>query len=235
MNELLDEIEDAATPSLIRLHKDGKEITFEVIRDAVKYAALNPTFMSYGKLGEEELETIARRLDHKFDINMNLGATVAEPYTPWLDSAKVDIDPFFWRRYQRFLAKSGFPPLVVGKLDQITDRILGYLENPKKEDKWERKGLVVGHVQSGKTANYTGLICKAADAGYRLIIVMAGIHNNLRNQTQKRIDAGFIGRDSSKIMPSISPEERLIGVDRCVICFIINKKHREIDQILSFG
>jgi len=212
MNELLDEIEDAATPSLTRLHKDGQEITFEVIRDAVKYASLNPAFMAYGKLGEEELETIARRLDHKFDINMTLGATVAEPYTPWLDSAKVDIDPFFWRRYQRYITKGGFPPLVVGKLDQVTDRILGYLENPKKEDKWERKGLVVGHVQSGKTANYTGLICKAADAGYRLIIVMAGIHNNLRNQTQKRIDAGFVGRDSSKIMPSLSPEESLIGV-----------------------
>ena len=58
--------------------------------------------------------------------------------------------------------------------------------------------MVVGHVQSGKTANYTGLICKAADAGYRLIIVIAGIHNNLRNQTQARIDEGFIGRDTGK-------------------------------------
>ncbi len=58
--------------------------------------------------------------------------------------------------------------------------------------------MVVGHVQSGKTANYTGLICKAADAGYRLIIVIAGIHNNLRNQTQARIDEGFIGRDTAK-------------------------------------
>jgi hypothetical protein len=52
-------------------------------------------------------------------------------------------------------------------------------------------------VQSGKTANYTGLICKAADAGYKLIVVIAGIHNNLRNQTQQRIDEGFIGKDSA--------------------------------------
>ena len=51
----------------------------------------------------------------------------------------------------------------------------------------------VGHVQSGKTANYTGLICKAADAGYKIIIVLAGLHNNLRAQTQIRLDEGFLG------------------------------------------
>jgi type III restriction enzyme len=55
--------------------------------------------------------------------------------------------------------------------------------------------MAVGHVQSGKTANYTGVVCKAADAGYRLIIVIVGIHNHLRNQTQIRIDEGFIGWD----------------------------------------
>ena len=60
----------------------------------------------------------------------------------------------------------------------------------------DRRGLVVGQVQSGKTAHYTGLICKAADAGYRLIVVMAGVHNNLRSQTQLRLDEGFYGFDS---------------------------------------
>jgi len=62
---------------------------------------------------------------------------------------------------------------------------------------WDRRGLVVGHVQSGKTSNYTGLICKAADAGYRIIIVLAGIHNNLRSQTQMRLDEGFLGYETS--------------------------------------
>jgi hypothetical protein len=71
--------------------------------------------------------------------------------------------------------------------------------------------MVVGHVQSGKTANYAGLICKAADAGYRLIIVIAGIHNNLRNQTQERIDEGFIGRDTGR-MASAARGSRAIGV-----------------------
>ena len=58
--------------------------------------------------------------------------------------------------------------------------------------------MVVGSVQSGKTANYTGLICKAMDAGYKLIIVLAGIHSNLRAQTQLRIDEGVLGFDTQK-------------------------------------
>ena len=59
-------------------------------------------------------------------------------------------------------------------------------------------GMVVGQIQSGKTANYTGLICRAADAGYRLIVVLAGVHNNLRSQTQTRLDAGFLGMDTQR-------------------------------------
>ena len=74
--------------------------------------------------------------------------------------------------------------------------------------------MVVGHVQSGKTANYTGLICKAADAGYRLIVVIAGIHNNLRNQTQGRVDEGFIGRDTGRQLPGSKSNKNVIGVGK---------------------
>ena len=72
------------------------------------------------------------------------------------------------------------------------------LDDPKRDGSWDRRGLVVGEVQSGKTANYTGLICKAADAGYKLIIVLAGMFNDLRAQTQQRLDEGFIGYDSKQ-------------------------------------
>lgn len=75
--------------------------------------------------------------------------------------------------------------------------------------------MVVGHVQSGKTANYIGLICKAADAGYRLIVVIAGIHDNLRNQTQARIDQGFIGRDTGRLAhANRAQRQKIIGVGR---------------------
>src|SRR3989304_5950078 len=72
--------------------------------------------------------------------------------------------------------------------------------------------MVVGHVQSGKTANYTGVICKATDAGYKLVVIIAGIHNILRNQTQVRIDEGFVGRDSARLLSK--KDDRFIGVGR---------------------
>ena len=71
--------------------------------------------------------------------------------------------------------------------------------------------MVVGQVQSGKTANYTGLICKAADAGYKLIVVLAGLHNSLRSQTQLRLDEGFLGFDTqhgAQVRPDQPPDGR---------------------------
>ncbi|MCY4187678.1 MAG: hypothetical protein OXD30_04265, partial [Bryobacterales bacterium] len=96
----------------------------------------------------------------------------------------------------------------------MTDRILALLENPAKAGQWDRRGMVMGHVQSGKTANYTGLVCKAADAGYKVIVIIAGIHNNLRNQTQRRIDEGFIGRASTGRLGAKVPALTLVGVGR---------------------
>ncbi|MFA7556764.1 MAG: Z1 domain-containing protein [Hydrogenophaga sp.] len=109
--------------------------------------------------------------------------------------------------YEEFLRNEGWPPQMVQSLSDVTTRILGHLQDPLSEGtSWNRRGLVIGHVQSGKTANYTGLIARAADVGYKFIVVIAGIHNNLRRQTQQRIDEAFIGRSSD-------PEDRRkIGV-----------------------
>lgn len=152
-------------------------------------------------LRDAEIEQIARDVEHKQGIKAGLISIVEgeDPdFEPWLDDAKPSITPFYWERYQKLLFKKNLPRDVITSTDQVTDTILSRLGNPRLEKRWDRRGMVVGHVQSGKTANYSGLICKAADAGYRLIIVIAGIHNNLRNQTQERIDEGLIGFDSGK-------------------------------------
>lgn len=119
---------------------------------------------------------------------------------PWLKEFKAERQSewLFWTRYKRYLAEQKhFAPEVISQLDDLTDRILDKLFNPQRDDVIiNKKGLVVGQVQSGKTANYTGLICKAADTGFNLIIILAGIHNNLRSQTQTRIDEGFLGFDT---------------------------------------
>ncbi len=98
------------------------------------------------------------------------------------------------------MMQQGFGGNVVNRLNDITDEILDLAGDPLREGHWSRRGLVVGHVQSGKTANYLGVINKAADAGYKLIVLIAGIHSNLRSQTQERVDQGFVGRDSDQVL-----------------------------------
>jgi hypothetical protein len=168
--------------------------------------------MGYEVVSSEQEEFLARTLEERNGISMGLGAVVtSEDFEPWLDEAKQNIDPFYWKRYREHLIRTGLPKDVVIKLDDITDKTLGRMGNPRQDSPFDSRGMVVGHVQSGKTANYTGLICKAADAGYRLIIVIAGIHNNLRNQTQQRIDEGFIGRDTGR-MSKTGKSNKRVGV-----------------------
>jgi len=114
-------------------------------------------------------------------------------YAPWLSEARDGINWNFWRRYREYLRKS-MAPDSIGELNRMTDAVLNNLFNPAIPGPHDRRGMVVGHVQSGKTGNYTGLVCKAADAGFRFIIILTGMTSDLRNQTQNRIDAGFIGR-----------------------------------------
>ena len=109
----------------------------------------------------------------------------------WLDAGRKN-DWRLWQRYREFL-ELDLSGDAIEALDRSTDGVLGLLEDPQRDGEWDRRGLVVGHVQSGKTGNYTGVICKAADAGYKIIIVLAGLHNNLRSQTQIRLDEGFLG------------------------------------------
>ncbi|QOL83272.1 endonuclease [Pseudooceanicola spongiae] len=155
-------------------------------------------------------------IEEKYGISMGLGAIVdAEDFKPWLHDARIngEIKDFYWGRYRRLLGLKGLPKSVIDGTDEVTYRVLDRLGNPNNLNPWSRRGMVVGHVQSGKTANYTGLICKAADAGYRLIVVIAGIHNNLRNQTQARIDEGFIGRDTGRLAHANKAQrQKIIGV-----------------------
>ena len=117
----------------------------------------------------------------------------------WLADEKTEIEWKFWDRYKHYLESTEkMPPGVVDDINKRTDDILGRLESPRRKGKWDRRGLVVGNVQSGKTGNYIGLICKAVDAGYKVIIVLAGLNNDLRRQTQLRVDSGFVGRNSVK-------------------------------------
>ena len=113
----------------------------------------------------------------------------------------------YWQRYREWLERTLSFKAIEG-LDKSTDTVLGLLEDPLRVGTWDRRGLIVGHVQSGKTGHYTGLICKAADAGYKIVIVLAGLHNNLRSQTQMRLDEGFLGFETKPV----AEEMQIVGV-----------------------
>lgn len=138
----------------------------------------------------------------------------------WFLENRASISWDFWNRYRKYLEEDEkLPPSVVESINDATDEILRRLENPQRTGNWDRRGMVVGNVQSGKTGNYIGLIAKAVDAGYKVIVVMAGLNNDLRSQTQKRIDKGFIGRDTQK-KQSYDQTSSRIGVG----CFPSNKE-----------
>lgn len=121
-------------------------------------------------------------------------------HIPWYFGQRRSKGRLFYDRYASYLQQvEGWGTGVLASLDESTDLVIELLEAPDRAGPWDRRGLVLGHVQSGKTANYAGLLCKAADAGYRLLIVLAGMHNVLRLQTQLRLDRDFLGYKSTSV------------------------------------
>lgn len=173
-------------------------------------AAQNPTASLIKEVVERAASIMPRREDEPIDIDGAV-AELIRRYSIWIGQNSTLSDDSdheawlgaarkrgwrYWPRYRDMLERK-MPPAAVEALEKSTDEVLGLLEDPNRSGSWDRRGLVVGHVQSGKTANYTGLICKAADAGYKIIIILAGLHNNLRSQTQIRLEEGFLGYETS--------------------------------------
>lgn len=185
-------------------HEDRSDITPSLIAEKITLViSMNP------KWGEGlNRDAVTDELIRRFSMwtGQDTALTSDIDHEAWLTSARKQ-DWRYWQRYREWLErKLSFK--VVEALDRSTDTILEQLEDPNRDGSWDRRGLVVGHVQSGKTGNYTGLICKAADAGYKIIIVLAGMHNNLRSQTQMRLDEGFLGYETKPAQDDI----RIIGV-----------------------
>lgn len=133
------------------------------------------------------------------DIGIGKGSMtgISLKLEPWLANERANIDFQLWKRFKLYTERID-PAFPMNDLDDYTDKILDKCANPKLPGTWDRRGMVVGHVQSGKTSNFVGLINKATDAGYKLIIIVAGTMNSLRRQTQQRVDAGYIGVNTSK-------------------------------------
>ena len=154
--------------------------------------------LSMAQFGDIDRNRLLKELEARNNTHVG-GYSVIDDndFSAWIASAQETRSFAFWKRYRHFLdRKERFAREVLEQLDNLTDDILDRLRDPKTAGAWDRRGLVVGDVQSGKTANYTGLICKAVDAGFPLVVVLSGVHNSLRSQTQHRLDEGFLGFDT---------------------------------------
>jgi len=190
-----------------RLDKGEGPLTPEMIASQVRDVI--------GMFGTAEVdpERIVAELEASFQTFIGRERTLEDQgHEPWLPSRRGNIDWRFWTRYRQHLAQRGFPEPTLNRLDESTDRVVGLLTDPTKQGTWDRRGMVVGHVQSGKTAHYTGVISKAADAGYKLVIVLAGLHKSLRSQTQIRLEEGFLGYDAAAAMATARGAVQPIGV-----------------------
>jgi Z1 domain len=163
-----------------------------------------------------DINRLVKEVETLCNVYVPSVSTLDDPrgHDEWLLSRRGEIEWKFWERYQRYLNEEiKMPPQAIRRLDDVTNQLLSRLESPLRQGSWDRRGMVVGQVQSGKTSNYMALICKAADAGYKLIVVLAGLHNSLRSQTQLRLDEGFLGFDTQK-RGLFDPNNVRLGVGR---------------------
>lgn len=162
---------------------------------------LTPAYiLTYPELGDSDAVLIRKLVLQLVlvDVEDDLEHVSAE-HQPWLNEAVAEgtIDLKRWYFYKQFLANQGYAPQVLQSMDTSTQEVADFLGDPRVTDTWRRRGLVIGDVQSGKTATYIGILNKAADAGFKLIVLLAGGTESLRKQTQSRVDEGLIGKDST--------------------------------------
>lgn len=159
---------------------------------------------------ESELEDAIRQLEMAYVVQQGPAIAIVDREIPpdWYVGDLRRPGPFM-ARYLQKLAEDDWPVRSVEELRDSTARVIELLDNPAREGPWNWRGLVVGDVQSGKTAHYAGVINRAVDAGYRVVIVLAGMHNLLRLQTQQRLELDFLGFDTS-------PERQELGQMRAV-------------------
>lgn len=146
---------------------------------------------------DEEADNIVKKLQTALDVAMDVGIVIEKEYEPWLAAKKSSVDFFYWNRYALYLEQDLQRTAgVISTIDKVSDRIVDLAGDPNIEGSLHRRGLLLGDIQSGKTANYIAVMNKAADVGYKVIILLTGTVESLRRQTQERVDEGFIGRSS---------------------------------------
>jgi len=206
----LNHLESSVDGLLAQLYSEqGEVLETEIIEHVDKFA---PVVLGDFSMTSEQREIIVRRMCEKYgpDIDpgneQDGGGTLKTPHEPWLTKAirSEEISTKRWDAYKKYMRFQGRSNKSIQELDDSANKILDLAGDPrvskdKSKNQWIRKGLVIGDVQSGKTQMFLGLANKAADAGYRVVVILSGNTEYLRRQTQERVDEGFIGQDSQSL------------------------------------
>lgn len=196
----MDNIISTAYKVLLAKADQTKEQLFteQEIEDAV-----DKVLMLFGVSGieaEQQKIKVVKAIQTRVNVAVSASAAIyGEDSTNWLTNERIEQDlkkKGFWNRYKRYLEEERSTEELKA-VDCDTNNILGHLADPQSTASQQKKGLVIGDVQSGKTSNYAGLICKAADCGYKIIIVITGVLDTLRAQTQERLERDFVGASTN--------------------------------------
>lgn len=181
---------------------EAAELDFLLLEEKAKDLAS----LLFAQLTASEVSEVVAEITKEVEVTFTQSGTVVDPETfePWLDDRKKDLVTHRWEAYKQLLIERDWDAPVIAELDTQSDEILELLGDPQKPGEWARRGLLLGEVQSGKTANYLGLLNKALDFGYRVIIVIGGHTNELRRQTQQRFDTDLLGIDSEYLDDNIA-------------------------------
>lgn len=179
-------IEDNITPE--------QDLALKTARSMLDLGHSLESILSSGLIPSELCDFIQEEIQQEENIILEPAGVISadQDRVDWLR----DIDRsqwYYWSTLRQYLlTKKGWDSSVIRSLDDNSDSILRQL-HPPSDERFDIRGLVLGFVQSGKTANYTALIAKAADTGYRLIVVLSGIDNGLRLQTNSRLKRELVG------------------------------------------
>ena len=166
----------------------SKMIFFEIFHNLVECDENNIELKKY----------LQKQLELKNQVKQNPGEVIKGKGLVAWNVESVLKDSFYWDSLKRYWQESSnLPVQVIDTIDKDTSDILSWSGNPQDKRPWRKQGLVLGYVQSGKTTNYSALIAKALDVGYKHVVVLAGMTNSLRRQTQERLDETILGRSSS--------------------------------------
>lgn len=159
--------------------------------------ALKQDFANIGFPFSEEMEwnlavALEQIVSSLEDVEILRRNSLIKKRDPWYRGP--GLKDIHWPALKGYLSNSkGWDDEAIASIHESSSEVVSLLANPKSES-FHHRGLVVGYVQSGKTANMTAVIAKAVDAGYNLIVLLGGVTNKLRAQTQRRIENDIVNR-----------------------------------------